>query len=158
MDNYFPTVNLPTSSYSLPSANSVIDPYQIARGQQHVDPQLFQLYLTSSMSNLDSILFGDNNNNNQEDSLFGSANPLASYPYANTQTAQSSSIFPSSYSMFEQMINRAGLIGKTVDARDPNSSGIMSGKVTGVTTESGQLQIIVNGTTIPPENLVSIKE
>ena len=146
MNNYFPAVSLPTYSSSLPVSNSnnFIDPYKIARGEQYVDPQLFQLYLTASMTNIDS-LFGDDDKEDSDD-VFGNSSLF------------SQSTFGTSKTIYEEMIARAGLIGKTVDAIDPTTNQIFTGKVNGVTVESGNLQIIIDGRSLPPENLRSIKE
>lgn len=151
MNNYFlPATSVQSASnpFSLPNSNP-IDPYKIANGEQYVDPQLFQLYLTASMTNVD-LLFNDNkNDDNNSGDIFSNSSVFPQ---------QSNSSFPSAQSVYEQMIAQSGLIGKTVDAHDPETNQIFSGKVTGVTVESGKLQIIVNGITIPPENLVSVKE
>lgn len=156
MNNYFiPAVN--TSSQDPLSAMRMngIDPYKIASGQQYVDPKLFQLYLTASMTNMDMLLNDNSNsdNNNNSSDIFSNITGTSQSPFQ-----QTASTFPSSQSVYEQMIAQSGLIGKTVSAKDPETNQVFSGKVSGVTVESGKLQIVVDGKAIAPENLISVKE
>ncbi len=145
--------NLFSTSLPQTTASSMIDPYKIARGEQQVDPKLFQAYLRASVANVDA-LFGDDKQTDDAD-VFGTAQDAPSQ-YSNIP--QAANVFPDSSQVYEQMINKSGLIGKTVDATDPETKQIITGKIAGVTVESGKLQILINGKAIPPENLLSIKE
>lgn len=137
----------PASNTNLSSGN-IIDPYAIATSKNGPsNPELFKLYLAASMTNVDA-LFGDNDNDNSSDAY--------STLFPTQQTANST--FSPAATVYEEMITRSNLIGKTVDAFDPESKKIVTGKVSGVTVESGKLLIIVNGKGLSPENLVTIKE
>ena len=149
MSSYLPTSNIFTSS------SNGIDPYKIATGQQHVDPELFKMYLAASMTNLDSILNSSSDNGENSDNNFLGTD-LFNSNY--TGSTQSSSIFSSSDLIYEQMIAQANLIGKNVEAYDPDTKQIFTEKVTGVAVSGGRLYITVGGKKIPPENLISIKE
>ncbi len=147
---------LPEANYSalFNSQSSGIDPYKIASGEQYVDPELFKLYLTTSMTNMDRILTQDNSDTSTDNSTDF---PITDFTYNSMQQNSPSSVSPS-YSIYEQMIAKSNLIGKSVEAKDPETGSILTGKVSGITVESGKLEVLVNGKKIPPENLISVKE
>lgn len=140
---------LPSVNANLPVDSSLLDPYKIISSGQTVDPELFKLYLTASMTNLDA-LFGEEKED--KDDIFNT-NSLFSNPYSQSPTEISSST-----SVFNEMIARANLIGKTVDAYDPETGNIFTGRVSSVTVDGGKVAIVVGEKKIPPENLISIKE
>ena len=148
MTFFIPAANVNPAGNSSLSSGNIIDPYAIATSKNGPsNPELFKLYLAASMTNVDA-LFGDNNDDNSNDAY--------STLFPTQQTANS--LFSSSASVCQEMLTRSNLIGKTVEILDPESNKIITGKVTGVTVESGKLLILVNGKSLPPENLVTIKE
>lgn len=127
--------------------NTPIPPVNISLSQftqnsaLYSNPDLFRLMLAQKIGGSPEdfdILFGENKKD--EDSLFGSSSIYN--PIPNTM----------------EMIARANLIGKKVQAVNPENGEIFDGKVESVSQEAGTLLINVGGINIPPENLVTIKE
>jgi len=125
------------------------------------DAQTFQLMLQQNMnkmiSGMDSIFSSGSDNDNSSDSIFGSSDDYLSSITGSTQTS-GSGIYGSGVnsSPILEMISRSNLVGKTVEATDPNTGQVISGKVNSVFYENNILLFDVGGKKIPPENLLKV--
>lgn len=125
------------------------------------DAQMFQLMLQQNLnkmiSSTDSMFSSSSDDDNSSDSFFGGASDYLSSVSGSTQTS-SSSIYGSgtNSSPILEMIARSNLIGKTVEATDPSTGQVISGKVNSVFYENNILLFDVGGKKIPPENLLKV--
>jgi hypothetical protein len=143
---------------------------QINSGNAYSEnPDLFQVLLQQNMNNAFDILFDTKDDESSSGSIFPSM-------YSD-QTAQSQ-LFGSTADMTSllsnvgggqstyfsgtnpaaEMIAKANLIGKTVDAVDPTTNQTFTGQVKSVQVEGGVLLIEVGDKKVPPENLIKISE
>jgi hypothetical protein len=125
---------------------------------------MFQILLQQNMNNMMSSfnpLF-NNEEENSSSSFFGSASNFLPSSNLNNGTdlfgqvtGQSSN---TTNSPILEMIARSNLIGKTVEAVDPQTGSVITGKVQSVTYEGSLLLFDVGGKLIPPENLRKVSE
>lgn len=126
-----------------------LEPSQFTKNSTlYSNPDLFRLMLAQKIGGSPEdfdILFGENKDN--DDSLFGISS--IHNPITNTNFAASPAM---------EMIAKANLIGKNVQAINPENGETFEGKVGSISSEGGTLLINVGGVNIPPENLVTIKQ
>jgi len=125
---------------------------------------MFRLLMQQNMNNMMSS-FNPLFSNEEEDSsssFFGSAGNFLPSSDLNTGinsygqfTDQAST---ANNSIILEMIARSNLIGKTVEAVDPQTGQTITGKVQSVTYEGSLLLFDVGGKLIPPENLRKVSE
>ena len=149
---------------SIPSMNNNQISAMLTSG--NIDPK-FAVMLINQMTanNVNSILFGDNEQGESSDYLgsdiFGSTTNDNDFTNLGI-TSLSSNILSQSNSLqggptqFEMSIYST-LIGKTVTAKNPSTNSEISGKVTGVQNQSGKVILDIGGTMVPVENLTKIK-
>jgi len=124
----------------------------------NIDPRFAQMLIAQmTANNVNNILFGSEDTNGTAGSgdldvfgtqATGSQNNFDAFGVSNGYTGVSSQFEMSVYS---------SLIGKTVTATDPSSGKQVTGKVTSVQTQNGNVAINVGGTIVTPENLLKIQ-
>jgi hypothetical protein len=125
-----------------------------------LDPK-FAVMLMNQMStnNVDSILFGNATGNDQSSNIdFGVSNltPSNIPGTTNVNDTFGASAFSNVTPQFQLSVY-SSLIGKTVTAVDPLSGKQISGKVSGVQLQNGQVILNVSGTLVPTGNIVKIQ-
>lgn len=136
-----------------------LNPYQVAAStlsSPPSDPELFKLYLTTSMTKMDAILNSNNNSSSNNDSSstdsFFSGITDASSAISDLYQSSSSS------NLTADMLTKANLIGKTADGFDPTTNQNFSGKITAITVESGKVLLLIGDQYISPEYVTTVKE
>ena len=146
-----------------------IDPTQFNRtGSAYTNPNFLQLYMAQLDKQAFDTLFGEEGMNN---SIFGDSNsnifgttpsstdPLFGGTGGSTLPSDiAGSLTSTSGSQYMQMIMQSGLIGRTVQAMNPQTKKMFTGKVKGVSVENGILLLDVDGIKITPEYLIKITE
>ncbi len=147
-----------------------IDPSQFSRtGSAYSNPDFLKLYLAQLDQQTFSTLFDENG---AENSIFGdSSNIFGSTPSSTssifggtgntalpTDLGGALSATDTGNSQYLELIARSNLIGKTVQALNPSTKQVFTGKVTSVSVDNGILLIEVNGIKVPPENLLKVME
>jgi hypothetical protein len=143
-----------------------IDPSQFTRtGSPYTNPEFLQLYLAQLEQQSFDILFDEEGVNN---SVFGSSSVFGASPSSISPAfgGMGEATLPSDIAglgtsagatpQYFELIARSALIGKMVDAIDPDTGKQFSGEVKSVSIENGQLIIDVSGTKIAPESLVKV--
>ncbi len=148
-----------------------INPTQYGRtGTAYTDPNTFKLYMAQQNQNNVNILFGDEEQFNN--SIFGDTSVFGATP-SSTSTlfgGVGSATLPSdlaglsstggiaSGSQYFELIAKSYLIGKTVEAVDPNTHKTFTGKVISVHKENEILKINVGGVDVLPENIIKVSQ
>ncbi|OGC08025.1 hypothetical protein A2526_02145 [candidate division WOR-1 bacterium RIFOXYD2_FULL_36_8] len=145
VNNFANDLILNRNASSLDTFNGIFQPS--ATGQKSLDVPSFQNFITSEILKMMS----SNEENETEDTFWSGLQPTN--PFQN-QTA--SSLFGTS-GVFDQMVAKANLIGKIVEAVDPKTGEKVSGTVKGVSVQGGSLSIEIGDKIVPPENLLSIR-
>jgi hypothetical protein len=125
-----------------------------------LDPK-FAVMLMNQMStnNVDSILFGNQTGNDQSSNIdFGVSNltPNNIPGTTNVNDTFGASAFSNVTPQFQLSVY-SSLIGKNVTAVDPLSGKQISGKVSGVQLQNGQVILNLSGTLVPTGNVVKIQ-
>jgi len=139
-------------------------------GSAYTNPDTFQVMLQQNMQSDFDILFGNDDENNNA-SVLGENNIFSSTPSSNSPyfggTGSGSTLpsdlaglsnYSSGTSTAVEMLARANLIGKTVEAVDPSTKQTITGKVMSISAKNGQILIDVAGHDIPPENLLKVTQ
>ncbi|OGC14045.1 hypothetical protein A3J90_07295 [candidate division WOR-1 bacterium RIFOXYC2_FULL_37_10] len=152
------SIPLPLNAYSTNAY--AMDPFNISdyqqssssldQQQQYINPNVFKNLLASKLL---EITNGSNDNEEENNNSFWSG-MQSTYQ---TTSSQPANLFSPAASVYQEMIAKANLIGKVVDAIDPATNQKFSGTVKGVTIDSGSLKIEVGDKIVPPENLISIR-
>ncbi len=158
----------PTVNFGPYGNTGTLDISKFSRtGSAYTNTDTFQVFLQQNMQNDFDILFGDEQTNANasvlgENSIFNSS-PNSNSPFYGGNISNSS--YPSDLAGLTnssgvspalEMIARANLIGKNVDAIDPTTRKTFSGKVQSVSVEGGIILINVDGVSVPPENLLKV--
>jgi hypothetical protein len=146
-----------------------LDPSQFSRtGSAYTNPEFLQLYMAQLDKQAFDTLFGEEGMNNSifgdsNSSIFGttptSTDPLFGGTGASTLPSDiAGSLTNTGGSQYMEMIAQSGLIGKTVQAMNPQTKQMFTGKVNSVSVENGILLIDVAGIKISPEYLIKITQ
>jgi len=123
---------------------------------------LMQQNLNNMISSFNPLFSSEEEEENSSSSFFGSAGNFlpssdlntGTNPYGQFTNQASTTNNP----IILEMISRSNLIGKTVEAIDPQTGQTITGKVQSVTYEGSLLLFDVGGKLIPPENLRRVSE
>lgn len=145
-----------------------IDPSQYGRtGSPYTNPDFLRLYLAQLDQQAYTTLFGDEDQlNNQifgDSSVFGTAPSSTSNLFGGMGSATlpsdiSSGLSNTGGSQYLELIARSNLVGKTVQAVNPATKQMFTGKVDSVSVANGILLLSIGGINVPPENLIKVME
>lgn len=127
-----------------------------------MDPKFATILLNQMNSNnVDSILFGDQTNDQTTGTdMFGMQGMIPGN-LQGTNTMNNTDVFgASSFSNFNpqfEMSIYSTLIGKTVTAVNPLTGKEITEKVTSVKVQNGKVSLDLNGVTVPTENLIRVQ-
>jgi hypothetical protein len=109
-------------------------------------------------NNVNSILFGNEDTSGSSSTgnidIFGTQ---ATSSQSNFNVLGQNTNFTDINPQF-QMSVYSSLIGKTVTAKVPSTNGQITGKVTSVQLQNGQVTLNVDGTLVPTSNLIKIQQ
>lgn len=145
-----------------------IDPTQFSRtGSPYTNPDFFKLYMAQLDQKSFDTLFAEEGMNN---SIFGDSNSIFGTVPSSTDTlfgGTGGATLPSDIggglsttggSQYMELIARSNLVGKIVEAINPQTKQKFTGKVDSVLVDNGILLIEVGGVKVPPEYLVKITQ
>jgi hypothetical protein len=123
----------------------------------NIDPKFASLLLSQMYNNnVNTILFGSEDTTGSSSTgnidIFDSAAAPSSNFNVLGQTADNSGISPQ-----YQMSVYSSLIGKTITATQPLTNGQITGKVTAIQLQNGQVMLNVSGTLVPTTNILKIQ-
>lgn len=131
------------------------------------NPELFQLQLNQAMNSMTAnILFGDEDTKNNavfgdSSALLGSTDLSSIYGSSGSSNSLSDlfgSMGTSTSLNYIQLIAQAYLVGKNVEAINPETKRSFTGTVNSVSLDRGQVLIDIGGIQVPPEYLLKVTQ